>query len=205
MQIISGLIQSTRLLKSLAVGIIIALTSSSIEYGIGALFFLTFSFLFNDWVDASKDSLGHPERAIPMGKITREQAGLFSAALLLVALGYSKTFLPEFMGGFILIYSLSVLYSFFLKPNVPLLATPVWSAAVAVLFVQPFTRNITVYIAVTAVVVAYELLLDYRDRISDKAFCKTPTLANILGKNIFVLAGGILCFGIILFIYTVRY
>ena len=183
-----GFIQTTRLIKAFAVGTILAAASGSILYGIGVLFFLTFSFTFNDWVDAPKDNVGHPNRAIPSGKITRPQAFYISLALLLIGVGWSILFLPAFSPMFAFIYLLSILYSFFLKPNIPILATPVWSLAIAILFVQPFSGNITMYLAVASFVFAYEMLLDYRDRKADKEFCATPTLANILGKYTLIIS-----------------
>ena len=202
MKMIIGLVETTRLFKAFFVGTILVLGSGSIEYGIGTLFFLMFSFVFNDWVDALKDSLGHPERAIPSGKITRRQALYFSAVLFVVGLGYAQFFLSEFFTMFVVIYGLSMVYSFLLKPSIPILATPVWSSAVAILLVQPFTKNTSVYVAVTLLVFAYEILLDYRDRVSDKVFCKTPTIANILGKNTVILAILIFCVSSLFLIHT---
>jgi 4-hydroxybenzoate polyprenyltransferase len=189
MKMIIGLTQSARLKRSLGVGIVIGILSNSLAYGIGGSIFLMFSFVFNDWVDADKDAIGHPHRAIPSGKITRKQALYFAALFLAGGFGQAWYFLPQFFTAFIAMYTLSVVYSFLLKPNVPIIATPVWSLAIAILFVRPFSEDMWVYGAVTAIVYAYEILLDYRDRVSDKEFCKTPTLANILGKNTIILAG----------------
>lgn len=194
-----GLIQSARLYRVLGVGLVLALLLRSVEYSTGAVLFLAFSFLFNDWRDAEKDAVGHPTRAIPSGKITRRQA-LYSAGILLIAgLFHVKVFLDEFLEGFILIYVLSIIYSYFLKPNIPILGTPVWSLAVAILFVQPFTNDPRVYILVTLMVFSYETILDYRDRVSDKVFCKTPTLVNLLGKYSIFLAALIFCSSLVYF------
>jgi 4-hydroxybenzoate polyprenyltransferase len=189
MKMIIGLAESARLKRSLGVGIILGILSSSLEYGIGTTLFLMFSFLFNDWVDADKDALGHPDRAIPSGKITRNQAFLFSAFFLLIGIVQAALFLPQFLIAFVVSYALSIIYSYALKPNVPILATPFWSLAVAVIFVSPFSSDPLAYFFVTAIIFAYEILLDYRDRVADKEFCKTPTLANLLGKNTIILAG----------------
>ncbi len=186
---ISGFIQTTRFIKSLGVGLLLSFFSSSIYYGMGALLFLLFSFAFNDWVDAPKDSIGHANRAIPSGKITRQQAFYISAGLLIVGVGWSTLFLGEHVLAFAVIYLFSIFYSFFLKPNIPILATPVWSSAIAILFIQPFTQDSLMYIAVASLVYSYELLLDYRDRQADREFCKTPTLANVLGKHTFMVSG----------------
>ena len=45
----------------------------------------------------------------------------------------------------------------------------------------------------------YELLLDYRDKDADRQFCKTPTLANLLGTRTSVVAGLFFVIGGILF------
>jgi len=179
---ISGLIQTTRFTRSFVVGLIMYIASGSIYYGIGTLLFLSFSFAFNDWADALKDNIGHPNRAIPSGKLTRKQTLYISVGLLIMGVCWSALFLKEYTLVFTVIYLFSILYSFFLKPNVPILATVVWSSAIAILFLWPFTKNLAVYAAVIILVYAYELFLDYRDRKVDKEFCKTPTLANILGK-----------------------
>ncbi len=181
-----GFLQTTRFTKSFGVALALSLLSGSIWYGIGALLFLLFSFAFNDWVDSPKDVVGHPHRAIPSGKITRTQSGFIFSALFITGVSYSILLLDQYLIGFMCIYVLSVLYSFILKPYLPVLATPVWSASIAILFVQPFTNQLTVYFAIASIVYGYEMLLDYRDRDSDKQFCKTPTLANILGKGTYV-------------------
>ncbi|MDZ4226044.1 MAG: hypothetical protein U1C66_00965, partial [Patescibacteria group bacterium] len=63
-----GLLQTTRSLKSFFVALLLGALSGSIFYGVETFLFLSFSFVFNDWVDADKDIIGHPNRAIPSGK-----------------------------------------------------------------------------------------------------------------------------------------
>lgn len=183
MKVLHGLLQTTRFYKSFGVAVILSFLTSSIWYGIGALVFLLFSFAFNDWVDASKDTVGHPHRAIPSQKITKTQSLFFSILLLVFGVTYSFYFLHQYSIGFITIYSLSILYSLIIKPVLPIFATPIWSSAVAILFVQPLTDSLIPYIGTACVVYGYELLLDYRDRESDKQFCKTQTLANVLQEK----------------------
>lgn len=201
---ISGFIQTTRFLKSLLVALILSFFSGSLLYGVSVLFFLTFSFVFNDWVDVSKDAVGHPHRAIPSGKITRTQAFVLAVVLLITGLILAFAFLDQYLLGLLTIYFLSVFYSLVLKPNLPILATPVWSTAIAILFVQPFTDDLHVYIATAIIVYGYEMLLDYRDIEADKQFSRTPTLANLLGKGSFFVAVAALLTGIgilILFLF----
>src|SRR3989344_5316957 len=195
---IAGVIQTTRLFKCVIGAVLLAVGSGSATYGVSALLFLTFSFAFNDWVDAPKDSVGHPDRAIPSGKITRGQAGYLWLGLLVSGLVCLELFLSEYLVSFAVMYLLSISYSFFLKPNVPLLATPVWSLAVAILFVQPFTLEPLAFIAFASCMYGYELLLDYR-KDADRQFCKTPTLANLLGTRTSVVAGLFFVIGGILF------
>lgn len=205
MKIISGFIQTTRFIKSLGIGLLLYFFSSSIYYGVAVLLFLLFSFAFNDWVDAPKDSIGHPNRAIPSGKITRQLALYFSTGVLIAGLAWSFIFLEEYALSFTVLYFLSITYSFFLKPNAPILATPIWSSAIAILFVQPFTKNISTYVAVGILVYSYELLLDYRDRKADKEFCKTPTLANVLGKYTFAVSGFLFLIGLTPLVQTLSF
>jgi len=190
-----GFAQTTRLFKSLAVGLIFGLLSGSAYYGVGTLIFLMFSFVFNDWVDTDKDKVGHPDRAIPSGKITRRQAFLAAAALLVMGIISTHVLLNEYIFGFAVIYLLSIVYSLILKPKMPILGTPVWSVTIAILFLQPFTTEVSIYIGLTLVVYAYELLLDYRDREADKEFCWTPTLSSVLGTNTLALSGATFAVG----------
>jgi len=200
MKILFGLVQTTRFLKSLAVGALLALATGSMHYGICATLFLMFSFAFNDWVDFPKDKFGHPNRAIPSGKLTLNQASYIWTALLVIGVGWVIGFLSEYVLGFAIIYAFSIIYSYVLKPNIPTLATPIWSSTLAILFLQSLSANLTIYVAVTIIVYAYELLLDYRDRESDKEFCKTPTLANILSKHSRAVSGAFFLVGIALLI-----
>ncbi len=200
MKIILGFFQTTRFIKSIVVAIFLTLALTDIHYGIGVLIFLMFSFSFNDWVDAHKDAIGHPNRAIPSGKLTSRQAFGMSSGLFIVGLGWTVFYLSEYAVGFYAVYFFSVLYSYVLKPDIPVLATPVWSLTIAILFIQPFSFNLVFYLATALIVYSYELLLDYRDRESDKKFCKTRTLASILGKNTFVVSGVCLTIGILLLI-----
>lgn len=195
MRAIFGFIQTTRFVKSAAAGLFLGFVSGSIYYGVGALLFLLFSFVFNDWVDAPKDHVGHPNRAVPSGKLTQRQALYISVVLLIIGAVWVSFFLQKYLFGFLIIYSFSIIYSLVLKPNIPILATPVWSVTIAILFLQSLSANFVAYIAITAIVYAYELFLDYRDRESDILFCKTPTLANILGKTTFVISGFFLLIG----------
>ena len=171
MKALHGFLQTTRFFKSLGVAALLGLVSGSWTYGMGTLLFLTFSFAFNDWTDASKDILGHPHRAIPSGKLTNRQSFYISLSLLSVGFFWSFQFLYEHFLGFSIIYLLSTIYSFILKINIPIVATPVWATAIAILFLQPFSNDLVTYIAVALVVYAYELLLDYRDSEADKKFC----------------------------------
>jgi len=200
MKTIYGFLQTTRYMKSLIVGLFLFLISGSLYYGVGALFFLMFSFVFNDWVDAVKDMVGHSNRAIPSGKLTRRQTFYISIVLLIMGVGWVILFLNKYILGFAIIYSFSIIYSLLLKPNIPILATPIWSLTIAILFLQSFSQNPTIYFAVTIIIYAYELLLDYRDREADKKFCRTSTLANILGKNSYIVSVALFFVGIILFV-----
>jgi 4-hydroxybenzoate polyprenyltransferase len=192
---IYGFLQTTRFLKSFFVAVAFTLLSISILYGIAAFFFLTFSFVFNDWVDVKKDTVGHPHRAIPSGKITRGEALIIATILLISGLVWVTIFQDHYLPGFLSIYIFSIIYSLILKPNLPIIATPVWSLAIAILFVQPFTDNLQAYIGVFSIVYGYEMLLDYRDRYADKQFIKTPTLANLLGGWTFFVTITTITFG----------
>ena len=145
MKQVLGFIQTTRLIKSLAVGLLLTIVSSSVHYGLGALIFLAFSFVFNDWVDAPKDKISHPCRAIPSKKITHRQAFYIAIVLLILGSGWTIIFLKEYIFGFLIVYSFSVIYSLILKPNIPVLATPVWSVTIAILFLQSFTTETSAY------------------------------------------------------------
>ncbi len=194
---ILGAFQTTRFIKSAAVGVVFVFLANSIYYGFITFLFLSFSFVFNDWTDSEKDALGHPNRAIPSGKITRKDAGVIAAFLVALRLLLTYLFQREYLEGFLLAYTLSITYSFWLKPNIPIIATPVWSSAVSIVFLLPFTQSIYAYMSLAGIVFGYELLLDYRDRDTDKKFMKTPTSANVLGKFTFVLAGGLILSGVI--------
>jgi 4-hydroxybenzoate polyprenyltransferase len=178
--LISGVLQTTRFYKSLFVSSILFIATDSVEYGVCVFLLLTFSFAFNDYIDTSKDSVGHPHRAIPSGKISRLQ-GLVLSIILLI-LGLSVAFGTEFSFGFTLTFLGSILYSLLLKPYIPLAATFVWSATVAIAFVQPFSNEFFDYFGVMLMIYAYETVLDFRDVIADNLFCKTPTLAALTGQ-----------------------
>lgn len=196
---IIGFVQMTRLAKSVVGTVLLAAASGSIVYGVAALLFLLFSFAFNDWVDAPKDAVGHPHRAIPSGKLTRNEAFGIWLTLFVFGIAWAALFLQEYLLSFAVIYLFSVAYSFHLKPFVPVLATPVWSAAIAILFVQPFTQNILFFLAAGALMYSYELMLDYRDRRADKEFCATPTAANLLGAHTPAVSGVFVITSIALF------
>ncbi|OGG63711.1 hypothetical protein A3D66_00075 [Candidatus Kaiserbacteria bacterium RIFCSPHIGHO2_02_FULL_50_9] len=119
-------------------------------------------------------------------------------ALFTIGVSWSIFFLSDYIRGFSIIYFFSILYSWILKPNIPIFATPLWSWAIAILFLQPFSADLSAYLGVAIIVYAYELLLDYRDRKADKEFCKTPTLSNILGKSTQIIAGTLFLSGIAL-------
>lgn len=179
---IRGFIQTTRLYKSVLVSLLLGIFTHSISYGFMSILFLMFSFSFNDFIDATKDTLGHPQRAIPSGKITRETC-LYIAIILLLSAIFILSLNNSFLYGFLFIFFSSIIYSSVLKPYVAPTATVVWSMTISILFVQPFSTDILLFIAVGLIIYGYELLLDYRDIISDSLFCKRPTTAIVLGKD----------------------
>lgn len=186
MSAIEGFLQTTRFAKSFAGSVLLFLASGSFEYAVASLMFFAFSFAFNDFVDAGRDLVGHPDRAIPGGKLTRQQGLLVSLVLLIAGIMWNAIYLGDFILGFATIYFLSFMYSILLKPHIPVIATPVWSLAVTILFLQPFLSDILVYIAFAIIVFGYETLLDVRDKLADKQFGSTPTLAFLLGNFAYV-------------------
>lgn len=184
--LIVGTFQTTRFFKSLFVSILFLFATNSLMYSLGVLLFLTFSFAFNDFVDANKDSIGHPERAIPSGKISRRN--VLALSIILFILGILIAVKTDFLIGFLIAFSFSLIYSSLLKPYIPILATFIWSLSVAIVFIQPFSREFLDFLGFMLVVYAYETLLDYRDIFADNQFCKTPTLAAIAGRYFIVLA-----------------
>lgn len=197
---LAGIIQTTRFYKSAIFCFLLYIISQSLLYSSGGLLFLLYSYAFNDWIDAEKDAVGHPDRAIPSGKITPRQSIYVFTSLLLAGIGWSILLVSDYTFGFASIYVLSTLYSLFFKPYVPLLATVLWCSSISILVLQTVSQDLNDYIAVVLLMYSYEAILDYRDKDADKQFCKTPTIANLFGKYTLVISFILFGIGILILV-----
>ncbi len=197
---LEGILQTTRFYKSVFFCVLLLIVSESLTYTAGGLFFLLYSFAFNDWTDAEKDIQGHPERAIPSGKITQTQGLYISLILLIIGVGIFVAFSSEFIIGIASMYVLSTAYSLFFKPYIPVFATILWCTSISILLLQTISQDITDYIAVILLMYSYEIMLDFRDKDTDKLFCKTPTIANLFGKYSLLISFVLFALGLLILI-----
>ena len=147
------------------------------------LFFLLFSFAWNDYVDRRMDKDGHPERPLPSGRLSPIEAWVISVGLL--GLGFAVCLLWAVDLTELFAYSclVSALYSWVLKRHVPLIATPIWSLCVTYMVLLPTDMTMVGWTIFFCILYAHEILLDMRDDVADTIHCATPSIATLLGKR----------------------
>jgi len=182
LRIISSLLESSRSVLSILASVLVYLFVDSWQYALVVLLFLFFSFLFNDLVDYEMDRVGHSNRALPQGRLTKQISLWASLVTLFAGFVIIQVLISELLLFFVILYSTSAFYSAILKHYVPAIATPIWSLIVTFLILYVVKADIWVYILVFSFFFARELLLDYRDKEADKIFSATKSLPNLLGN-----------------------
>ena len=183
---LKGFAKTTRLAGSMAASLLIYASVSDYVYSVVSFIFLTFSFAYNDYVDHKKDNIGHPDRAIPSGLLSRKMSLFIAISLLtlgllsLLLVNLSNTIL------FLILYAGSIFYSFLLKKYLPSIATPLWSLMITLMVSIPSNFGILEIFAIYSFFYGRELLLDYRDISSDLLFCKHPSLPAILKNKTYI-------------------
>ena len=157
-------------------------TIFSLDLGSLVLTFLAFGFVasavyvVNDLKDAEKDRL-HPKkckRPIASGKIGKNSAVLFGAALLAVALSLAVlagNYVPHFVGGYFL---LMMLYTFYLKRRAVIDAFTIASGFIIRALAGCFAVGIEATPFFYLVIFSFAVYL---------AFCKRLTEVRLAGEN----------------------
>ena len=181
-----GVFEATRFTPSVAAGLLLWIASEAIAYSIIYSLFLFFSFLLNDYLDfkSGKDIICHPKRPLPSGRIDEKTARLVLVCLGITLFSTSIAFL-DLMGvtTILLVTVISYIYSSFLKRLHPIIGTIVWCGAVTIAFLAPFGTEITVYLVFFLAFYSRELILDFRDDISDRHFSKSLTFGGLAGPK----------------------
>lgn len=198
---INELIETTRFYKSFLYSLPLVFLVNT-EYALSLLFFLLFSYIFNDFVDAEKDKLGHPERPIPSGRLERNFAGKVSVILLLLAMIIPAVQTSQYLITFLGALLLSVLYSAVIKPSYPALATIFWATAVSLATVSGLNLGWIFTAGFTFIVYGYEILLDVRDVDSDSKYYTKPTIAVILNRHSIFVSSTLLLLGVLMLVYS---
>ncbi len=124
---LAGAVQATRPISWLQAGVftlegtflsegkLAFITGRSLSAALAVMLAVAASFAFNDWTDAAEDRIGHPERAIPSGRLS--QAGALGAALGLAVLAVVAAWRlgPAPLSLVIVNLLVSALYSLHLK------------------------------------------------------------------------------------------
>ncbi len=196
---LSGSLELMRFGRSIIGALIVFPLTWRIDHYVVFLFFLLFSYAWNDFVDQDMDQDGHPNRPIPSGRISSTEALLLSLVLLSVGGFYSAVKMPDMLQIYGLFCFLSAIYSWPLKRHLPLIATPVWTISVVSMALWPSDITVVGWLIFFVALYTHEFLLDVRDMESDRTHCTTPSLAVILGERSWYLVLGLffllgLCF-----------
>jgi len=156
-----ALLESGRAMKSIFFCFFCILLGAEISEAVEIFLFLLFSYIWNDYIDADMDVLGHPKRPIPSGRLSESFARNFSVSLFF--LGFcldSMMTLP---------YVLSGIYSP-IKKRYPKFATSFW--VLSVTLVVTFKTHIGGFTPILFFILLYlhELYLDFRDKDIDHMF-----------------------------------
>lgn len=184
---VTGLLKSSRFLKSVASAALICVVAKSLSYSILILFFLLFSYLYNDHTDYEEDKLAHPDRPLQRGLVSRCE--VLVAAMLILIFGAIFVYLElkEYILFYLGLIAFSATYSMYLKKAIPSIATSVWSFVVTVVILLPVGFGFWEYLLIFTFFNARELLLDYIDKDADDKFCKTKSLPSLIGDYFFLL------------------
>ena len=180
---LSSSLELMRCRRSVMSACLVLPLSWRLDHDVVFLFFLLFSFAWNDYVDRQMDEDGHPERPLPSGRLTPAEAWLISVGLLSVGLFACLTWATDLIELFAYGCLVSALYSWSLKRHVPLIATPIWSLCVAYMVLLPTDITTVGWIVFFCILYAHEVLLDMRDDAADAIHCTTPSIATLTGKR----------------------
>ncbi len=177
-------LESARFSHSAFFGAFLLLSSGDVIFSLLTALALVFAFLLNDIVDywSGKDMHCHPDRPLPSGRLSINRA---IQVLLLTAIVFALIFATTdvvdygvpgvlFLGG--------IAYSLFLKPRIPLVATPFWCGLLALALASAMSFGLYGLLAVWMAVQARELVLDLRDAETDYRFNAKNNIARALGK-----------------------
>ncbi|MGL4230917.1 MAG: UbiA family prenyltransferase [Casimicrobium sp.] len=182
-RVMVGLIMAARLGWSLCAFVGIKLAGGSDAYAASVFLFLVASFLFNDLLDIKKDRLGASHKATMQNLVSanhlRAVLGFVIASSILPLPGLSST---EFV-TLCIAYLVSAAYSAHLKRVAPLLATPLWCAAVVLVGTNVVGRSFGEFFYAFLFFYGRELLLDLRDVNVDGLYCKRRSLPCAIGSD----------------------
>ncbi|MFM2424080.1 MAG: UbiA prenyltransferase family [Candidatus Parcubacteria bacterium] len=180
---ISSSLELMRFGRSVVTALIVLPVTWRLDHYFIFTLFLLFSFAFNDWVDADMDKDGHPNRPIPSGRVSENEAAVLSFVLLALGIYFSMFYALDLTKLFVYTCVASVVYSWLLKRHVPLVATPIWTICVTFMVLTPTAISTLGWTLFFLVLYTHEVLLDMRDEKSDRIHCTTPSIATLLGQK----------------------
>lgn len=192
-----GLAQATRLYGSAIFSLVVYLVSLDVILSLMTLIALLFSYLLNDLVDyrSGKDGVVHADRALVTGKISEIKAAIALAALVIAFALCLVSWNASLTSGPVALFVVGIAYSIALKPRWALIATPIWCGAIAYVLFDALGESIAVFFGIWLVVLARELVLEFRDRKLDFAFDGSKNLGYLLGEKTWLISAALFLVG----------
>lgn len=194
--------ETTRPIQSLAFSLVVFLVSNDLPFSLATFFALAFAYASNDFIDFSsgKDQICHPNRALPSGRASKTAVARIILLSLLSAVAISGVFTLDYKAILFLLGG-SLLYSGILKYRAPVVATPFWCFLIAAILSSAIDASWGLALGIWLVIIARELIIDWRDSEADAITLDSMSLAHHFGRRCPVISTYLfLCGGAVVFI-----
>ena len=184
----SAIVESSRFFSSVLFATAVFLLGAGISDAFLVLLALSTSFLWNDIVDfrIGRDSVSHPLRPLPSGRLKETSAIATLLASIVVFALYGSIFSNSVGIAPLILLVTGLVYSAFLKPKAPIFAVVVWCAALSLVITSAAEFGVLGFFAVWIGALGREIILDYRDKDGDFEFNRSVNIGLLLGRHVWL-------------------